>query len=200
VAGPINNPDSDLFAHLRLVEDRMLEIFRDGLLVDPDRIMQELQSETDFVQTCVNELMAELDDHPERFTNLNRLADLASRELLMTIQFPVVIKTTADPTLPDLKYADEVVLAAILRALQLCAEHAGPGCQIHVRTGHDNNRARFTVQTNSVAPFKEPTLPIKLRSISLADLVRTFGGEIRVAQDRNTLTFSLLLAVDAPTT
>ena len=35
----------------------------------------------------------------------------------LQLVFPVVVKTTHDPTLPDLKYADEVVLAAVFRAL-----------------------------------------------------------------------------------
>ena len=111
----------------------------------------------------------------------------------------MVVKTQTDPTIPDLRYADEAVLAAIVRALQLCTEHAGPGCEVTIRTIHEGRSAVLRIETVASTPFSEPSLPIKLRSISLSDLVQDLGGELSVQQDSDHLTVSLVLGVDLPT-
>lgn len=173
----------------------MQEICDGGYLIDPDQVMSELQIETTFVRNCVEQLMYDLENHPERFTNLNQLVDIASREFLMTASFPIVIQTTIDQTVPELSYPDEAVLAAVLRALEICTDHAGPGCEVHLATMYHNSRAILKIETRGSRTLVEPTLPIKVRSISLSDLVQSFGGEFVVTQEEDLLTVELLFGV-----
>ncbi len=190
--------DRDLFAHLENIEQRLEDICAEGFLIDPDQIMSQLSDETTFVQDCVSRLMEDIEDHPERLTNLNQVVDMASRELLMTVPFPVVVRISMDQTVPELAYADEVVLAAVLRALQLCTEHAGPGCEVQVSTSAVDSSVVLAIETRGCQPFNEPSLPIKLRSISLSDLVTSFGGGMSVTQQRDVLTIKVTFGTKSP--
>ena len=197
--GSSESLDQDLFAHLERVEGRMLEICGGGDILDPNLVMTEIEEETTLVHECIQQLVANLESQPQGATDLNQLVDLASREFLMTAAFPLVIRTTADRTLPELRYADEAVLAAVIRCLEICADHAGAGCEISLATLNQGSAATLKIEARGAEPLREPTLPVKVRSISLSDLVRSLGGELSIAQDRDLLTVDLQLGVNTPT-
>jgi len=191
--------DQDLFAHLERVEGRILDICDGGHIFDPNLVMTELEAETSLLHQCVEKLVADLDNQPRRSTDLNHLVDMASREFLMTATFPLVIRTTADRSLPELRYADEAVLAAVIRCLEICADHAGPGCEIALTTVNQGSCACLKVEAKATKSLREPTLPVKVRSISLSDLVRSLGGDLQINQAQDLLTVELQLGVNAPT-
>lgn len=192
------NRDSDLFAYLQQIDDRLQEICDAGYALDPDQVIDELRLDTSFVQESIDALMAELLSSPERYVDLNALASVASRELVISANFPIVVKTTADPHLPPLQYPHEILLAMVLRALQLAADHAGSGCHIQIATAHDDDRALLRIVTTGHSGTS--ALPIRLRCISLTDLLRNLGGDVTVSDQAESLELTLFFGINAPIT
>lgn len=193
---PNDNPDPDPFAYLEQIDGLLTEICDAGFVLDPDEVSNELQLDASFVRESIDALMAELESSPERHVDLNALADVASRELLMSANFPIVVKTTADPHLPPLQYPREILLALVLRALQLAADHAGPGCHIQIATAHEEARVLLRIVTGGHSDT--PRLPINLRRISLTDLLRNLGGDVTVSDQGESLELTLFFGINAP--
>lgn len=197
VKDPADKTEVDLFSRLEKIDARLNELIAEGLILEPDQIMAELHEQTAAVRRTLDQIVARSAAWPEPGTNLSQLADTASREFLMSVRQPVIVKTTTVPGLPDLALDREIVLAIVLRALRLVAEQAGPGCHVHVQTLLQDGAAVLRVEATGPARLGEPSLPIRLRSISLADLVRELGGVLGVEQSRDRLCLELHLTVDA---
>jgi hypothetical protein len=160
--------------------------------------MAAIQDETVSIQGCVEQLMNDLENRPERDTNLNQVVDVAIQEFLSAAETPVVIRVNPDRSVPDLCFANELALAVVLRSLRLCVEHIGAGCEVSITTRAKGFSATVELEARGLRAQQEPSVPIKVRSISLSDLVRGFGGGFHIAQHDGVLTVGLSFATNTP--
>lgn len=194
------NLDVDLFAHLARIDARVQQICDEGYALDPCAVMAAIQDETMCVQDCVEQLMCSLESRPRPYTNLNQVVEVASQEFLLATTTPVVIRVKPDRSLPDLCFVDEVALAVILRSLHLCVEHTGAGCEVSITTKAKGFSASVEIEARGLQAQQEPSVPIKVRSISLSDLVRSFGGGFHITQHDGVITVEVSFTASTPAT
>ncbi|MCA8955049.1 MAG: hypothetical protein KDC87_03190 [Planctomycetes bacterium] len=193
---PTDPRDLDLFAQLERIDDRMAALCARGGVTDPDEVMAELDADTSRLSECIEKLMRDIDGHSHRRAQINRLVDVARRELLLTSTWPVVVRTSTDPLVPDLALAEDLVLAVVHRALKLCLRHLGAGSELTVTTSAARRDACIRVEGRSAGRIADPSLDIKLHSMTLADLVFGIGGDLRIEQEAERLVVTMRLVDD----
>ena len=200
MVSPEESLDADLFAHLARIDARVQQICDEGYALDPCAVMAAIQDETVCVQDCVEQLMRNLESRPRPYTNLNQVVDVASQEFLLATTTPVVIRVKPDRSLPELCFVDEIALAVVLRALHLCVEHIGAGCEVSITTRAKGFSASVEIEARGLQAQQEPSIPIKVRSISLSDLVRSFGGGFHITQHDGVITVEVSFTASTPAT
>ena len=173
-----SNPDQDLTRFLEQIDERLHQITGEDFVLDPDHLAEELQLDAAFLQQSVDLVLADIDSDAEHVVDVNDAVDQASREFLAAAEFPVVIKITGDESSPQVGHAPEVLAAVLRRAMQISAEHAGPGCMMNVETLCQGGRA--SVRIHAKGTPRPETRPVELRCASLSELLKEIGGEAKV--------------------
>lgn len=176
----IKDPDAELLAYLENMNERLRDLVEFDFVRNPDDFAEHLEIDAGVVQESVGSLMSELKRVP-RSVDLNEIVDQACREFLTTAS-SIVITTKKDPVLPGLPHSYELLIAAVMRALQLTAKHSGTGGELFVSTTTDG--LHDVVEIRSPHP-ESPERALEERVMALSDLVKDTGGNgfVSVAVD-----------------
>lgn len=191
--------EQDLFAELARLRARMQEIHESGGCQDPDKVMAELESEARCINQMTEDIIKEIATVSSTQADLNALTDEAAKWLLTSVSFPVVVHTILDPRLLGVTLSSELLRSIVQRAMQITAEHEGPGGELTVKTSKERGKAVLSITATNMATGLESCVPIEMRSTSLVQLVEEAGGEVElvVGQGRLRLTIRLAHAVPA---
>ena len=172
-------PDDKLLAHLDGMSERLRELVEVEFVRNPDDLAACLDLDVAFVQDSIETIMADASPSPRSLIDLNEIVDHACRELLFAMEIPIVITSSMDPLLPKLHHSYEILLAAVLHALQMIADHAGSDGELFIETSTDGYTDVLEIRSTSRGrPQDRPT---EQRVASLADLIHGVGSNDSVS-------------------
>ena len=180
VERPGRDAEAELFAYLERIDTHLEEVCEAGLAMDPDSLLAELNLDTRLVRSTIERVLVELRD-PESVADLNELVSATSREILITAAQPLVIETRLDEEIPRVRHDERILGAAIRRAMQLCAEHAGAGAHLVVSTSSTEDQPTIRVSARVLHP--SASTPIDLRCRTLSHLMLDLGGRVDLCAD-----------------
>ncbi|MHC4811802.1 MAG: hypothetical protein ACYTGW_06020 [Planctomycetota bacterium] len=197
--GPRDKIEKDLFTELARLRARMQEIHEHGGCQDPDIVMAEIEAETTYINSIMEKIVGEIEASSEQHSDLNALTDDATRALVSSAPFPVVMNTFLDPQLPAVPLPADFLRALLLRALRIMADHQGPGCDLKVSSRTADGKVVLNVTATNSATELRPCLPLQIRGASLAHLIQEANGEMQLEELGGRVELTLRLAHAVPT-
>jgi hypothetical protein len=195
VEQPLEQSEAQLLAYLDGVCARLHRVCDSGFILNPEETGTRLAVDASFIENSVDSMIAELELVPRTRTNLRALVNTACREFVASTETTFSIKTTTDDDLPDLGYSPELLLAIVLRMMQVTAESSSPTHELRLTTSRFGGNTLVSIETD--VSDTSSAQPIHLRTLTLADLVQSMGGDIHVVRDSEVIRLTLAFVTNA---